>query len=63
MGGLREGRAMLEKSPLAAVSRPVATVERLVGKPGAGLLGVLGEPESEVGLLPGRFGAQPPGKP
>eukprot|EP00969_Alexandrium_andersonii_P299014 13218243-Alexandrium_andersonii.AAC.1 len=36
---------------------------RIAGKPGTGFLGVLGEPESEARLLPGRFRAEPPGKP
>eukprot|EP00969_Alexandrium_andersonii_P216723 9572315-Alexandrium_andersonii.AAC.1 len=63
MGGLREGGAVLKKRPLAAIGGPKPTVDRLVGEPGAGCLGVLSQPEGEVSLLPGRLGVQPAGKP
>eukprot|EP00969_Alexandrium_andersonii_P004317 186773-Alexandrium_andersonii.AAC.1 len=38
MSGLREGEAMLEKRPFAAVGWPKPTVDRLVGEPSAGFL-------------------------
>eukprot|EP00969_Alexandrium_andersonii_P168678 7454362-Alexandrium_andersonii.AAC.1 len=58
-----EGRAVLKQRPFTAVGRPEPPVGGLASEPCAGLVGVLGNPECEVGVLSGRFGTQPTGEP
>eukprot|EP00969_Alexandrium_andersonii_P170554 7540031-Alexandrium_andersonii.AAC.1 len=63
MSGLREGRAVLKKRPLTAVSRPEAAVGGLAIKPVARFPSILCQPQREVCLLPRRLGVQSASKP